>query len=580
MNLTDGYFAVIYFGISNIKIAANHIINGNLSEQYFDSINIENNNAIASLIKLMDRVEEHVGYVFEDAYITGFFNNGTSELFSKHIEFKTPAHIISNSDIAQIITNSEIFNDTALQNLHIMPVSYNITSGDNITKPVGQTSSFLDASFFAFMADSAKVADLTNVLNNSYLKPIQIFDSFFAISTFVRNALVIHLGAAQTRVSLSTNNSVIYVKYFDIGQNDLTKLISEKFNIPFVGAEDIKVIISDALSFQSDQFENFRGISLADIKDTINGFEKNIAEMIYNDIFQNSPISEIPTNIYLSGGGANIKNINLIFNDVFNSDSKQLKDNFVLDAASRFVLKQNQKAIKKYKNSWWRKTIRKIITRLTKSECPVYISSLPFQNLDYKTLQVIENAGITTIHYDFMDGTYTENSAGSALDAQAIINHSNLKLSAHLMVKNPIDLIQKFAKIGATSIIIPAEISDAAKFLTLIKKLKIRCGIALPPSISPLSVARVLPYIDDIVVISVIPGASGQKFIPESLEKIRILREIKKQQKLKFQIIVDGGINDDNSAACWTFGADAIVSGNYLARAKNLKLAVESLLKK
>ena len=84
--------------------------------------------------------------------------------------------------------------------------------------------------------------------------------------------------------------------------------------------------------------------------------------------------------------------------------------------------------------------------------------------------------------------------------------------------------------------------------------------------------------IDEVMVMSVAPGASGQQFQPDALHKISILAATRKKYGLKYTISVDGGINDKNAQLCWDAGADLLVSGSYLSRASDFPLAVQKLL--
>jgi ribulose-phosphate 3-epimerase len=107
-----------------------------------------------------------------------------------------------------------------------------------------------------------------------------------------------------------------------------------------------------------------------------------------------------------------------------------------------------------------------------------------------------------------------------------------------------------------------------------------RVGIALNPESSVTLLKSVLRDIDEVMVMTVTPGAAGQSFEPSCLHKISVLAGTRKKYGLKFLISVDGGINEKNAQLCWDAGANLLISGSYLANAPDFPLAVQSLLKK
>ena len=141
-------------------------------------------------------------------------------------------------------------------------------------------------------------------------------------------------------------------------------------------------------------------------------------------------------------------------------------------------------------------------------------------------------------------------------------------------------VVEPIIAAGADTVIVSTNTSGVRNAVRNIRAAGRRVGIALNPESSVTILKDILREIDEVMVMSVTPGASGQQFIPGALHKISVLNATRKKFKLNFKISVDGGINDKTAALCWNAGADMLVCGSYLAHAHDFPLAVQSLLKK
>ena len=175
----------------------------------------------------------------------------------------------------------------------------------------------------------------------------------------------------------------------------------------------------------------------------------------------------------------------------------------------------------------------------------------------------LEKAGADYIHIDVMDGHFVPNITIGPEVIKRLRPVTKLTFDVHLMIA-PVDpFIKDFAEAGADIITFhPEATEDISKTIKLIRSHGKKVGVSLKP-LSPKSlIENYLNEIDLILIMSVNPGFGGQKFMPEVLDKMKSLREIVDQKKLKVDIEIDGGINFDNSKKAKDFGANILVSGS------------------
>jgi ribulose-phosphate 3-epimerase len=188
-------------------------------------------------------------------------------------------------------------------------------------------------------------------------------------------------------------------------------------------------------------------------------------------------------------------------------------------------------------------------------------------------------SGIDTLHMDIMDGLFVNNlSFGLPVVKSLKLNLPNSKLDCHLMVTDPIKYIDEFIKYS-TSISFHIESCPnstyANQILDKFKYSKVLIGIAINPQTTINLIDQFIEKIDYVLIMSVEPGFSGQKFISDVLLKIKKIRE--KYPNLKIQ--VDGGINLDNYKEIINAGADILVSGSTLFNSNNIPQTIKTLKK-
>lgn len=190
------------------------------------------------------------------------------------------------------------------------------------------------------------------------------------------------------------------------------------------------------------------------------------------------------------------------------------------------------------------------------------ILAADFANLGSQ-MKETEKAGAQYLHFDVMDGMFVPSISFGMPVLSSIQHVTNQVLDAHLMVQEPIRYVEAFRDAGADIVTIHVEAcQDVAGTIEKIHSCNMRAGLSICPETPVEAVEKLLPGIDMLLVMSVHPGFGGQKFIPESLERIRLARAMAEQQGLSLDIQVDGGIYLSNVRDVLDAGANIIVAGS------------------
>ena len=195
-------------------------------------------------------------------------------------------------------------------------------------------------------------------------------------------------------------------------------------------------------------------------------------------------------------------------------------------------------------------------------------------------IQDLEKAEADLIHIDVMDGHFVPNITIGPEVIGKLRKHTSLPFDVHLMISPVHDFIKNFAEAGADIITIhPEATNDLTSSIKKIKSYNKKAGVSLNPETSVDKVLPILSAIDLVLIMSVNPGFGGQKFMKETLEKVRILRTEIDTKKLKTQIEIDGGINFENAKMAKEAGVDILVSGTTIFKENegNLKKNIQML---
>ena len=190
------------------------------------------------------------------------------------------------------------------------------------------------------------------------------------------------------------------------------------------------------------------------------------------------------------------------------------------------------------------------------------ILSADFANLERDVLQ-IEKGGADFVHCDVMDGQFVPNITFGAPVVKSLVGKTKLPLDVHLMIEHPEQRIPDFVTPQTEYIVVHQEAcKHLHRVIQQIHDLGIKAGVSINPATPVSMIKPILGDVDLVLVMSVNPGFSGQKFIPSTVLKVCELDEIRKSEGLSYQIEIDGGVSLDNCQMLKEAGVDIMVAGS------------------
>ena len=196
-----------------------------------------------------------------------------------------------------------------------------------------------------------------------------------------------------------------------------------------------------------------------------------------------------------------------------------------------------------------------------------------------ENIEILDKTDIDYLHLDIMDSIFVDNKTYSIDEIKFLLENTTKPKDVHLMVSDVKKYIDDFKTIDPEFITFHYEaVDDPPKIIDYVKKEGIKVGISIKPKTQIKEIIPYLPFIDLVLIMSVVPGRGGQKFIKNVISKVEKLNNLKKEYGYKFVVEIDGGINDQTILYCQ--GVDIVVVGSFITNSDNYKRQVEKLREK
>lgn len=195
----------------------------------------------------------------------------------------------------------------------------------------------------------------------------------------------------------------------------------------------------------------------------------------------------------------------------------------------------------------------------------------------------LETAGTDYFHIDVMDGKFVKNNTVNLMTkySEYLNNITNIPLDVHLMVSDVMSFIKSFMVFNPRNITIHYESAknreELMNWIKYIKENNSKVGISIKPKTNIEEIYNILPYIHTILIMTVEPGEGGQKLIPETIQKIKDLKQYIIKNNLEVDIEADGGINLENVSLLKEAGCDIVVAGTCIIQSDNFKETIKKL---
>ena len=205
------------------------------------------------------------------------------------------------------------------------------------------------------------------------------------------------------------------------------------------------------------------------------------------------------------------------------------------------------------------------------------ILAADFGNIE-RECNLIDKSDADWFHLDVMDGIFVPNISFGMPVVKAIRKMTSKPLDVHLMITEPERYIEKFIDLGSDIISFHIEATDKLEEnINLIKSKNVKAGIAINPDTPINSLFDIITKIDLVCLMGVFPGFAGQKFIDNTFDRLKELKELIKDTNSRALIEIDGGVNDNNYMELISLGADILVAGSYIFNSENYNKVINKL---
>jgi len=200
-----------------------------------------------------------------------------------------------------------------------------------------------------------------------------------------------------------------------------------------------------------------------------------------------------------------------------------------------------------------------------------------FSNME-KIISELDKSKADYIHFDVMDGDFVPNLTFGPQFISDLRSKTKKIFDVHLMVNRVDKFLDDYVKAGSNIITFHYEIGENLnELVSKIKKNKIRAGIAIKPKTTVDEIKKYLHIVDQIIIMTVEPGFGGQSFLSDQIKKIKDISNYVKENNLKVDIEVDGGVNYETGKLCVEAGANILVAGSFLFKQDNLTIATDKI---
>lgn len=207
------------------------------------------------------------------------------------------------------------------------------------------------------------------------------------------------------------------------------------------------------------------------------------------------------------------------------------------------------------------------------------ILSADFTNLAQQ-IRMVEIGGADWIHCDIMDGHFVPNITFGPSLVKATHKVTKLPIDVHLMIENPDKYLEDFIKAGANYVTVHVEeVVHLNRTINRIKELGAKAGVVINPATPVSSIVDVAEYIDLLLIMTVNPGFGGQKFIPNSIRRIKEAVALRQDLNANFLIEIDGGVNVETAKIAFEAGAEVFVAGSAIFKVDNISAAAVEIKK-